>query len=171
MLDLEPATRVLARIVEGVNDDQLTAPTPCPGATVGDLLGHVDGLSMAFTAAARKERLEGATGRSSADASPLGDDWRTRIPRRLAGLAAAWRDESAWTGMTHAGGVDLPAEVAGVVALDEVIVHGWDIAATSASASLSSSRLHSGLYRRRSRRTRTAVRGCSGRRPLTVRLG
>jgi uncharacterized protein (TIGR03086 family) len=131
MLDLEPATRVLARIVEGVNDDQLTAPTPCPGATVGDLLGHVDGLSMAFTAAARKERLEGATGRSSADASPLGDDWRTRIPRRLAGLAAAWRDESAWTGMTHAGGVDLPAEVAGVVALDEVIVHGWDIAVSS----------------------------------------
>ena len=33
--------------------------------------------------------------------------------------------------MTHAGGVDLPGEVAGVVALDEVIVHGWDIAVAS----------------------------------------
>jgi uncharacterized protein (TIGR03086 family) len=31
-------------------------------------------------------------------------------------------------GMTRAGGVDLPGEIAGKVALDEVIVHGWDIA-------------------------------------------
>jgi uncharacterized protein (TIGR03086 family) len=30
--------------------------------------------------------------------------------------------------MTQAGGLDLPAEIAGVIALDEVIVHGWDIA-------------------------------------------
>lgn len=34
-------------------------------------------------------------------------------------------------GTTRVGGVDLPAEVAGVVALDEVIVHGWDIAVAS----------------------------------------
>ena len=33
--------------------------------------------------------------------------------------------------MTRAGGVDLPAEVAGVVALNEVVVHGWDIAVAS----------------------------------------
>ena len=31
--------------------------------------------------------------------------------------------------MTAAGGVDLPGEVAGVVALNEVVVHGWDVAA------------------------------------------
>jgi uncharacterized protein (TIGR03086 family) len=30
--------------------------------------------------------------------------------------------------MTRAGGQELPGEVAGVVALDEVIVHSWDIA-------------------------------------------
>jgi uncharacterized protein (TIGR03086 family) len=61
----------------------------------------------------------------------LGPDWRTRIPERLAKLANAWREEAAWTGMTEAGGVDLPGEVAGIVALDEVIVHGWDIAVAS----------------------------------------
>jgi uncharacterized protein (TIGR03086 family) len=131
LLDLEPATQALTRVVTGVRYDQLTAPTPCPEATVGDLLDHIDGLSLAFAAAARKERLEGNRGRASADASRLGDDWRIRIPRRLAALAAAWRDEGAWTGMTHAGGVDLPGDVAGVVALAEVIVHGWDIAMAS----------------------------------------
>ena len=30
--------------------------------------------------------------------------------------------------MTRAGGVDLPGEVAGLVALDELVVHGWDVA-------------------------------------------
>ena len=30
--------------------------------------------------------------------------------------------------MTEAGGVTLPGEVAGLVALDEVVLHGWDLA-------------------------------------------
>jgi len=61
----------------------------------------------------------------------LGPDWRTRIPQRLAQLAAAWTDKTAWTGMTRAGGHDMPAEVAGTVAIGEVVVHGWDIAAAT----------------------------------------
>ena len=121
---------MLAGIVSGVRDEQLGGPTPCTEASLGDLLDHVDGLSLAFTAAARRTALEGAQG-PSADASRLGPDWRSRIPSRLAELAAAWRDSEAWTGMTRAGGEDLPAEVAGIVALNEVIVHGWDIAVAS----------------------------------------
>jgi hypothetical protein len=44
---------------------------------------------------------------------------------------AAMQDEAAWSGMTRAGGLDLPGELAGVIALNEVIVHSWDIAAAS----------------------------------------
>jgi uncharacterized protein (TIGR03086 family) len=131
LLDLEPATRALARIVAGVRDEQLNASTPCTASTLGDLLDHVDGLSLAFTAAATKTPLEGGSQAPAPDAARLGADWRTRIPERLAALASAWRDEAAWTGMTVAGGIDLPGEVAGIVALDEVIVHGWDIAVAS----------------------------------------
>ena len=36
--------------------------------------------------------------------------------------------------MTQAGGVDLPGEVAGLVALNELVVHGWDIATASGQA-------------------------------------
>ncbi len=43
-------------------------------------------------------------------------------------LAEAWDDPAAWTGMTAAGGVELPGDVAGIVALDELILHGWDLA-------------------------------------------
>jgi uncharacterized protein (TIGR03086 family) len=131
MIDLEPATRMLSGLVEGVRDDQLAASTPCVDTPLGDLLDHVDGFSMAFTAAATKTALPGGSQAPSADASRLGADWRVRIPERLEALAAAWRDEAAWAGMTQAGGQDLPAEVAGVIALDEVIIHGWDIAVAS----------------------------------------
>lgn len=131
MLDLEPATKVLAQLVGSIREDQLTAPTPCSETSLGDLLDHVDGLSLAFTAAASKTPLPGGSQAPSADRSQLAPDWRTRIPERLAGLASAWNDGAAWSGMTQAGGVDLPGEVAGVVALDEVVVHGWDIAVAS----------------------------------------
>jgi uncharacterized protein (TIGR03086 family) len=133
-VDLEPATRMMATLVSGIPDKLLTDPTPCPAYTVGDLLDHVGGLTLAFTAAATK-----ATGAASAqgpagDASRLPEDWRTRIPEDLARLASAWRDPAAWTGMTRAGGVDLPGEVAGIVALDEVVIHGWDLAKASGQA-------------------------------------
>src|SRR4051794_32919435 len=134
MIDLEPATRALTDVLGRVRDDQLSAPTPCTEATLGDLIDHLDGLSVAFTAAATKTPLEGGSQAPSADASRLGDDWRTRIPERLTALAAAWREPGAWTGMTQAGGQDLPGEVAGVIALDEVVVHGWDIAVASGQA-------------------------------------
>jgi uncharacterized protein (TIGR03086 family) len=130
-VDLEPATRRLGDLISAVPDERLGAPTPCPDYTLGDLIDHVGGLALAFTAAASKATIEGAASGPSGDASRLGDDWRTRIPRDLTALAAAWRDPAAWTGMTQAGPVELPGEVAGLVALDEVVLHGWDVARAS----------------------------------------
>jgi uncharacterized protein (TIGR03086 family) len=130
MLDLTPATEMVTRLVTDIGDDQLGAPTPCRGTTVADLLDHLDGLCLAFTAAAAKDQAAGSRA-PSADGSRLGPDWRTRISGRLARLARAWQDETAWVGLTRAGRVDLPGEVAGQVAINEVVVHGWDIAAAT----------------------------------------
>ena len=128
MIDLEPATRQMAALIGGVTDAQLGNPTPCPDYSVGDLLDHIGGLSLAFTAAARKD-LGGPAGQGpSGDGSRLDSNWRQEFPARLAALAEAWRVPSAFEGMTQAGGIDLPGEVAGLVALDEVVVHGWDLA-------------------------------------------
>jgi uncharacterized protein (TIGR03086 family) len=123
--DLGPAAGRMARLVEGVPEDALGRPTPCSDWTVGDLLDHIAGSALAFTAAAAKKPLDGAPNVSAAN---LDADWRTSIPRRLDALAEAWSDAGTWTGMTAAGGVDLPGEVAGVVALDELVIHGWDLA-------------------------------------------
>ena len=128
MLDLQPATNALSALVRGVRDDQLPGPTPCEGRTLADLLDHVEGFSIGFAAAAAKTPRDDPP---SADGSRLGADWRERIPRRLDALARAWRDDAAWTGATRAGGVDLAGTDAGFFAIDEVVVHGWDVAAAS----------------------------------------
>ena len=127
-IDLGPAAQQLAALVRNVPDDMLDAPTPCPEYRVGDLLDHIGGLAKAFTWAATKESLEMAPVSPSGDASHLAPDWRERIPTDVVALADAWRDPEAWTGMTKAGPVDLPGEIGGLVALDEIVVHGWDVA-------------------------------------------
>jgi uncharacterized protein (TIGR03086 family) len=130
-VDLEPAAQRMADLIHGVPDARFDDPTPCPDYTLGDLVEHVGGLTVAFTGAARKDTGDATSQSPSGDASRLGDDWRTQIPRDLAALAEAWRDPQAWTGRTQAGGVELPGEVAGLVALDELVIHGWDVARAS----------------------------------------
>ena len=126
--DLGPVAAMVAEVVRGIDDDDLQRPTPCPESPVATLLDHLGGLALAFTAAARHERIDGSDQPPTPDGSRLDPAFRTTVPRALDELAAAWRDPDAWTGMTMAGGVEMPGEVAGLVALDEVVVHGWDLA-------------------------------------------
>jgi uncharacterized protein (TIGR03086 family) len=126
--DLTPAARAVTGLLAAVRDEQLGDPTPCPKYAVRELLAHLDGLSLAFRDAARKDF--GTTTDTSPDSAlPVLDDaWRTTLPVHLAEVAEAWRRPEAWEGMTRAGGVDLPAAVAGRVALNELVIHGWDLA-------------------------------------------
>jgi uncharacterized protein (TIGR03086 family) len=126
--DLRPSAARLAELVSSVRDDQLALPTPCREYTVGDLLDHIDGLSLAFTWAAKKDFPDGPAEGGSGDASRLGDDWRERIPARLDALGDAWVDPAAWEGMTMAGPVEMPGQIAALVAVDEVVAHAWDLA-------------------------------------------
>ncbi|WP_392673543.1 TIGR03086 family metal-binding protein [Streptomyces sp. LN785] len=126
--DLGPAARVITELLDGVDERHLAGPTPCPDYAVRELLAHLVGLSAAFRDAARKD-LGPTTDNSPKAALPvLGDDWRATLPPLLDELVAAWRDPAARQGMTRAGGVDLPGEVAAMVALNELVVHGWDLA-------------------------------------------
>jgi uncharacterized protein (TIGR03086 family) len=128
MIDMTPACQRTTDVLMKVTDGQLTAPTPCENYRVGDLLHHIGGLALAFTAAARKDLGPLTDTAPRVDAAQLDADWRTSYPARLAELARAWKDPDACQGMTRAGSVDLPGEVAGSVALTEVVIHGWDVA-------------------------------------------
>jgi uncharacterized protein (TIGR03086 family) len=129
--DLAQAVAVVAEVVRRVPDEHLNRPTPCPGTSVAAMLDHLAGLTAAFAAAGRQQRVPGADQPPSADASRLDPGFRESIPAALTSLADAWREPEAWTGMVRVGGVDLPGQVAGLVALDEIVVHGWDLASAT----------------------------------------
>ena len=122
--DLAPAAAELRRVLAGVDDAQLDDPTPCEGTSVAGLLDHLVGLTSAFARAAGKQ----PGGTATADPAALSGDWRTRLPAQLDDLVEAWRAPDAWEGMAEAGGVEMPASVMAAVALDELVVHGWDLA-------------------------------------------
>lgn len=128
-VELQPATQALLTTVRGIRDEHLDRATPCEGVSVGQMLAHVVGLSQAFRAAADKELGPLTDTAPEPEASPtVQDGWRSELEDHVAQLLRSWRETAAWEGMTRAGGVDLPGEVAGRVALDEVVLHGWDLA-------------------------------------------
>jgi uncharacterized protein (TIGR03086 family) len=132
MHDLGPAAREMARLIEGVRDDQLGAATPCPRYTLGDLLQHVRGLAEAFTLAARKQQPAGGSKPPpQGDTSLLAADWRAETDVWLSRLVDAWSEPAAWEGTTWIAGFQAPASAVGVTAANELVAHGWDVARAS----------------------------------------
>ena len=127
MIDLTPACQRTAALLTNITDQQLAGTTPCEKLTLQDLVAHVGGLALAFTAAARKD-FGPPTDTPPVEGAPLDHDWRTAYPQRLAELARAWQEPTAWEGMSRAGGVDFPGDVGGMITLTEVVIHGWDVA-------------------------------------------
>ncbi len=128
IVDLGPAARRLSDLVKGVGDDQLGLPTPCGDRNVGDVLDHIGGLAQGFAAAAKKDLGPMTATPPAPDGGRLSPSWRDEIPNHVARLAEAWKDPAAWEGMTQVGGVSLPGDVAGRIALNETVVHAWDLA-------------------------------------------
>jgi uncharacterized protein (TIGR03086 family) len=125
-IDLHDAADQMARLIEAVPDDALDRTTPCD-IPLAQLIDHVGTFASAFIGVATKDVGD----RTAPPPPPTGDleaGWRERIVGDLSALADAWDAPGAWEGMTKAGGLDLPGELAGRVALDELIVHRWDIA-------------------------------------------
>ncbi|MBB2948091.1 uncharacterized protein (TIGR03086 family) [Actinoplanes lutulentus] len=128
-LDFDPPVRQIRALLLGVDERDLTTPTPCPGWPVAALLDHLMGLAYAFTQGARKRSDIGAGGPPpEPSAEHLSRHWRSRLPVVLEELAMAWKDPSAWTGTATVGGVTLPATDMGIFAMNELIMHGWDLA-------------------------------------------
>jgi uncharacterized protein (TIGR03086 family) len=126
--DLHEAAARMTRLIEAVPDEAMNAPTPCPDLPLGALLDHVGGFVKVFTASATKEIGERTAPPPDPRADNLEPGWRARIASDLSALADAWDAPDAWDGMTQAGGQDVPGAMAGRIALDELVVHGWDIA-------------------------------------------
>jgi uncharacterized protein (TIGR03086 family) len=128
MKDFKLVTAQVADLLDGVDDASLAGPTPCGHYTQAQLINHLLGLCLAFTAAARGESGPHNDAPPGEPPTALEPEWRGELRDRLRALADAWSEESAWEGDALAGGVTLPASIMGLVALNEVAVHGWDLA-------------------------------------------
>jgi uncharacterized protein (TIGR03086 family) len=118
----------MSALITAIPDGALDRPTPCTDYSLGDLVEHVGGLAQAFTQAAEKSVSPGSSSAPAPDGARLEAGWRARIAADLERLGSAWQQPDAWVGMTEAGGVQMPGDLTGLVALNELVLHGWDVA-------------------------------------------
>ncbi|MGW1881405.1 TIGR03086 family metal-binding protein [Streptomyces sp. NPDC001970] len=115
----ELATAV-AEAARAVRPEQLEDRTPCEKFTVAELLGHLGGTLADSQRAARKQ--------------PRPDEQPSAsfTPEDVAGVAlaaaAAWAEPAAYEGTTVFGPGEMPAEFAAAITLEELALHGWDLA-------------------------------------------
>jgi uncharacterized protein (TIGR03086 family) len=121
MIDLRPAGRQLATVLEGIADEDLGKPTPCEQYSVGQLIAHVDDGARGFATA--------AGGDDAGDPiDPTAEGWQQAMARRLERLGDAWSAPAAWEGTSELAGLGLSRAEWGRIALTELVVHGWDLA-------------------------------------------
>jgi uncharacterized protein (TIGR03086 family) len=112
MIDLQPACHQVSELVMDITDDQLGNSTPCTEYTVRELLEHVDEGARGLAEAAGAE----VTGTALA----FDGEWREVLGHRLQVLGKAWADSGVWAGEAALGGLKLPNETWGRIALTEV---------------------------------------------------
>ena len=128
-IDFAAQARLVSQLAAQTADEQLDAPTPCEAYAVRHLLGHLVGLSAGIPASARKNL--GATTSTSTRlrrCRTWSPDGAAELDRNLRGMAEAWHGAGGLGGRDPGGRGTLPAAIAGRFALNELVLHGWDLA-------------------------------------------
>ena len=124
--EMAAAAAEAARVVTGVPEGQLDAPTPCHDWDLRTLLNH----TILWTSYSAERR---AYGESAAEdlmtkdftAEPgFRDDYARQIDRAV----QAWSDPKAWEGELGVMGGATPAADVGAMLIMEMVLHGWDVA-------------------------------------------
>ncbi|GAA0674303.1 TIGR03086 family metal-binding protein [Kitasatospora atroaurantiaca] len=107
-----------AETASAVRTDQLSERTPCDKFSVAELLAHLGEVLPSSERAARKQPQTSA-------GSVTAPDEVAQSARRA---AAAWGEADAYEGTTEFGPGEMPAEFAAAITLQELALHGWDLA-------------------------------------------
>lgn len=124
---LARAAAPLVEIIRNIHPDQLTAPTPCAEYDVRKLVNHLLFWGPSLEAAARKEVVS-PPAEAEADVDLTEGDWAAALETHVDRTVGTWSEPGAWEGITHMGGVELPASLVGGMVVGELVVHGWDLA-------------------------------------------
>ncbi|MEU4744468.1 TIGR03086 family metal-binding protein [Actinosynnema sp. NPDC023658] len=121
---IDRAIDMTALIVEGITDDELAGPTPCPGWDVRTELNHLVGGMRIFAA-----ELTGTDPGAAHE-----DDWLGGDPQASYAIAADL-DRAAWGRLedlnataVRLGFGEVPGPMAALIHLTELLAHGADLA-------------------------------------------
>jgi len=119
---LHRALSATADLVAGIRDDQWSAPTPCTGWSVRELVNHLVVGNLGFAAL--------LSGQAPPDrgADHLGDDPTGAYRRSAEQLAAAFAQPGALEATYQAPPGPVPGIAALHLRITEALVHGWDLA-------------------------------------------
>ncbi|MFH9414727.1 TIGR03086 family metal-binding protein [Streptomyces rochei] len=120
---LDAAARQAVPVVRGIEDDALSAPTPCADYDVRALVDHLHHVIVQFQELAAKRAADFSTTPSVVRPDT---DWRAAFAREADALVAAWAAPGAEEGTT--GQMEMPARTVAHMALLDLTVHAWDLA-------------------------------------------
>ena len=121
--DIERALAVTGTLVASIGADQWAAPTACDGWDVRTVVNHVVGGMRLYAA----ELTDTEAGGEHED-DWLGDDPVGAYRDAAAQVLAGWRSPGAEERVIDLSFGAVPAPMAAVVQLTEIIVHGLDVA-------------------------------------------
>ena len=121
--DLELALATTGRLVAAIEPDQWSAPTPCDGWDVTTVVNHVVGGMRLYAA-----ELTGTDAGAEHEDDWLGNDPLAAYRDAATQVLAAWRSPGAEQRTIGLSFGTVPAPLAAIVELTEIVVHGLDVA-------------------------------------------
>jgi uncharacterized protein (TIGR03086 family) len=115
-----------ARVVNGVPEGSLNAPTPCGEWDLSTLLNH----TILWTSYSAERRAHGESVAEDLMNKDFTADpgFRADYARQIGKAVQAWSDPQTWAGTLNVMGDATPAADVGAMLLMEMALHGWDVA-------------------------------------------
>jgi uncharacterized protein (TIGR03086 family) len=127
---LEQAIQSTRGVLAGVQQDQLSADTPCASWTVAELINHIVGGQFFFATLAAGESPSG-------DAPPdfAAGDFVAAFDQGSAAAVAAFGVDGVMETVLHLPFGDMPGSAFIGIAATDTFVHGWDLARATGQGS------------------------------------
>jgi uncharacterized protein (TIGR03086 family) len=124
--EMAAAAAEAARVVNGVPEGTLSAPTPCGEWDLRTLLNH----TILWTSYSAERRAHGESVAEDLMNKDFTADpgFREDYTRQIGQAVRAWSEPNAWEGELGVMGDATPAADVGAMLLMETALHGWDVA-------------------------------------------
>lgn len=127
LANLTPAVAEMKRVLAGIGREALARPTPCTEFTVADLLEHISLVAKMLTAVALRDPSD----RTKSAESGLRDAI-SALAADIDRLSVAWGNPQLLEVDTATVcGVTMPIAFYNMIAVQELVLHAWDLAAAT----------------------------------------